>query len=94
MVALRSFNNAGAVVMANSGLDASPPITHQAEVLGRWIAQGRAGGPTLDLGPWGPRAGRDTTRVPRDVYERARFAGSVRVLLRPGWLGMGWFAVE
>lgn len=94
VVALGSWIYAGAVVMANSGLDASPPTTFQAKVLGRWIARGRAGGPTLDLGPWGPRAGRDTTLVPRDVYERARVGGSVRVLLRPGWLGMAWFAVE
>jgi hypothetical protein len=94
VVALCSWIYAGAVVMANSGLDASPPTTSQAKVLGKWIVRGRGGGPMLDLGPWGPRAGRDTTHVPMDVYERARVGGSVRVLLRPGWLGMAWFAVE
>jgi hypothetical protein len=94
VVAACSWIYAGAVVMANSRLDDSQPTSYRAEVLDRWVARGRGGGPTLDLGPWGPRAGRDTTHVPMDVYERARVGGSVRVLLRPGWLGMAWFAVE
>lgn len=94
VVALLAFVYAGAVVMANRRLDASSPTAYQAEVLGRRIAQGRGGGPMLDLGPWGPRAEHDTVHVPMDVYERSRVGGTVRVLLRPGWLGMAWFEVE
>jgi hypothetical protein len=93
-VVLCSWIYSGALVIVNRAVDSSPPSTYRAVVLAKWIGRGRGGGPTLELGPWGPRAERETTLVSRDTYERARIGGSVRVLLRPGWLGMAWFTVE
>jgi hypothetical protein len=86
--------SASALTHANCLEDASPVTEYEATVLDKRVGKGRRG-PTrsLRLGPWGPRPGPSTVHVTRDMYESAGFGETVRIQLRPGRLGFGWFRV-
>jgi hypothetical protein len=84
----------GGLALANSRLDPTPPERFRVAVLGGRVTHGRRSTHwMLRLAPWGPRTEPSESRVQSTVYRAVDVGDSVCIDLRPGALGIAWYAV-
>jgi hypothetical protein len=83
----------GACALVNAILDHSSGSIHATAVYGKHVSGGRSRTPTLRLAPWGPRTTAEDVTVSWDVYRATSVGDKVCVRLRPGALGIPWYAI-
>lgn len=83
----------GAGLEANALLDHSPPSPYPAKVMSKRIGGGRSHSYDLSVSAWGPFRTEQEVMVPAWRYRNTQVGDTVCMLLRPGALGVGWYAL-
>jgi hypothetical protein len=83
----------GVTALGNAVLDRTRGSTYATTVYGKHVTSGRNRTPTMQLGPWGPRATQEEATVPWDVYRSTNVGEKVCVALHPGAFGVPWYRI-
>lgn len=83
----------GTAALGNAVLDQARGSTYPTTVYGKHVTGGRNRTPTMQLGPWGPRATQEEATVPWDLYRSTAVGEKVCVVLHPGAFGVPWYRV-
>jgi hypothetical protein len=84
----------GAIVLANSSLDRSPPHQYRALVTDMRVSDGRGHTRHLRLAPWGAQRDSGEIAVPPALYNKVDTGDSVCVQAYDGALRIGWYVVN
>ncbi len=83
----------GATSTINAVYDESPATIYRPQVVSKHINSGKSTTYYLKLPAWGPVATEEDVKVSRTYYQQVQPGQQVAVALRPGRLGVPWFAV-
>jgi hypothetical protein len=83
----------GVTALGNAVLDQTRGSTYPTTVYGKHVTSGRNRTPTMQLGPWGPRATEEEATVPWDVYRSTNVGEKVCVILHSGAFGVPWYRI-
>ena len=83
----------GATVLADAELDSGAVQRYAVQVLDMHVSRGRHTSYYLRLSAWGPRTLPEDVDVGQWLYENVEVGNTVCVYLKPGALGIPWFAV-
>jgi hypothetical protein len=83
----------GVTALGNAVLDQTTGSTYPTTVYSKHVTSGRNRTPTMQLGPWGPRATQEEATVPWDVYRSTNVGEKVCVVLHPGAFGVPWYRI-
>lgn len=84
----------GATLTSNAAFDQSRPTLYPAQVLAKHQNNGKSNSCYLTLSSWGPRTASDDIAVSLAYYQAHAPGDTVRVIARPGRLGIPWFRLE
>ncbi|MDO7850460.1 hypothetical protein [Hymenobacter convexus] len=83
----------GATSTLNAVYDPAEAVLFTPQVVGKHYNSGKQNTYYLKLSPWGPVATTEDVTVSKAIYQQTVEGQKITVALRPGRLGVPWFAV-